>query len=163
MPIGDSKGAFYQDEFRQIADPWFIDPKMEGDESMVKTPNQVETNRQLDKAELDPTTGLGLDVSYKFSSSTSAPSDPIGDFLNEGPSQSYSGFRKAEVDDRRTQSLKEKDNAMVEDLQLPPISIGMENDIFSELSKALGTTQLDEMERNNIVAAVVRGMKKSKK
>lgn len=63
MPIGDSKGAFYEDEFRQVAAPWFIDPKMEGDEKSVVDPKSMQTNKQLDKAELDPTTGIGIEVS----------------------------------------------------------------------------------------------------
>lgn len=62
MPIGDSKGAFYEDEFRQVAAPWFIDPKMEGDEKMVVDPSVMQTNKKLDQAELEPSTGMGIEV-----------------------------------------------------------------------------------------------------
>lgn len=62
MPIGDSKGAFYEDEFRQVAAPWFIDPKMEGDEKMVVDPGVAQMNKELDTAELEPSTGMGIEV-----------------------------------------------------------------------------------------------------
>ena len=66
MPIGDSKGAFFEDEFRAEAHPWYIDPKdIEGDRKMEVAPKTVYTNKQLDQAELDPSTGTGIEVGLK--------------------------------------------------------------------------------------------------
>lgn len=64
MGIGTSLGAFYEDEHHYNSVLW--DPeRFQGDELMVKTPNQTMIDKQLDDAELDPTTGLGIEVSYK--------------------------------------------------------------------------------------------------
>ncbi len=58
MGIGDSKGAFYEDEFRQAAAPWFIDPKME------VSPDKMMQDKELDDVETQPSTGMGLEVDY---------------------------------------------------------------------------------------------------
>lgn len=47
MPIGTSHGAFHEDEFRLEAHPWFVDPK----DDMEKKPEDVDTDKQLDKVE----------------------------------------------------------------------------------------------------------------
>lgn len=63
MGIGTSKGAFYEDEFDYLRSVW--DDKY--DENVV-TPRDMQTNKQLDKAELDPTTGMGIEVGWKTAS-----------------------------------------------------------------------------------------------
>lgn len=64
-------------------------------------------------------------------------------------------------EDRREQSSKERDNDMVDDQQLPAdTSGGMNDDVFGKLSKDAGAYDLDVMERNNIVAAIIRGQRK---
>lgn len=64
MGIGTSLGAFYEDEHHYNSVLW--DPeRFQGDELMVKTPNQTMIDKQLDDAELDPSTGLGIEVGYK--------------------------------------------------------------------------------------------------
>ena len=60
MPIGDSKGAFYEDEFRQVAAPWFLSPEM--DRKMVVDPGKMMVDKELDKAELDPLYGIGIEI-----------------------------------------------------------------------------------------------------
>lgn len=81
MPLGDSKGAFYEDEFRMEAAPWFLDPKL--DAEMVVDPKTMQTNKQLDKAELEPSTGTGIEVNWltdMFGSKDAIktiPADPV--------------------------------------------------------------------------------------
>jgi hypothetical protein len=133
MSIGTSKGAFYEDEFRQVSAPWFIDPKMEGDEKMVVTPNQAETNKQLDDSELDPTTGMGIEVSF------------------------HEDFRKAvEIEDRRSEIPEWTMDRLMDPTPLDK-SVGGENRKFghgflsdikdpyfpSKLAKELGITDVD--------------------
>lgn len=62
------------------------------------------------------------------------------------------------VEDRTNQSSKEKDNSMVDDQQLPAWDIGMDKDVFSALSKAAGSKELDEMERDSIVRLLQKGL-----
>lgn len=48
---------------------------------------------------------------------------------------------------------------MVEDQQLPRGDYGdMDKDTFGKLNKALGSSELDAIERDNIVKAIQRGM-----
>lgn len=63
MAVGSSIGAYYDDEFHQAAAQW--DDKY--DDNIV-TPPQAQTNKQLDDAELNPSTGLGQEVAYKTAS-----------------------------------------------------------------------------------------------
>lgn len=60
MGIGTSKGAFYDDEFHYAQSQW--DPKYDNN---VITPEQQKTNKALDEAELDPSTGLGIEIGNK--------------------------------------------------------------------------------------------------
>lgn len=63
------------------------------------------------------------------------------------------------IEDRRDQGLKQADNQMVEDQQLPRGDYGdMDKDTFGKLNKALGSSELDAIERDNIVKAIQRGM-----
>jgi hypothetical protein len=66
MPIGDSKGAFFEDDFRAEAHPWWIDPKMEDVDNNTISPGQVETNKQLENVEL--TELGGIEAGYKVPS-----------------------------------------------------------------------------------------------
>lgn len=77
MGIGTSHGAFYDDEFHYESAKW--DDKYDDN---VVTPPQMNTNKSLDKSELDPTTGLGIEVGMKLSSGKNGPYDtplPAGD------------------------------------------------------------------------------------
>lgn len=60
MGIGTSKGAFYEDQFHYAQSQW--DPKYDDNEI---SPNKMQTDKKLDKSELDPSTGLGIEVGYK--------------------------------------------------------------------------------------------------
>lgn len=60
MGIGTSKGAYYDDEFHHAAAQW--DDKY--DENVIH-PNKMQVDRMLDDAELDPSTGMGIEVDYK--------------------------------------------------------------------------------------------------
>ena len=60
MAIGTSKGAFYEDQFHYAQSQW--DPKYDDNEV---SPNKMQTDKQLDKEELNPSTGLGIEVNYK--------------------------------------------------------------------------------------------------
>lgn len=67
MGIGTSLGAFYDDEFHYQQSQH--DPKrFDTNDENVVTPNQQGTNKALDDAELNPSTGMGLEVGYKTSS-----------------------------------------------------------------------------------------------
>jgi hypothetical protein len=57
MGIGTSMGAYYDDEFHHAAARW--DDKYDDN---VIAPNTLYTNRALESAELDPTTGMGIEV-----------------------------------------------------------------------------------------------------
>lgn len=63
MGIGTSKGAFYEDDFEYLRSQW--DRKYDTNDQNVIHPNQVEQGQQLDAAELDPTTGMGIDIGYR--------------------------------------------------------------------------------------------------
>lgn len=64
MGIGTSLGAFYEDDHHYNSSLW--DPeRYKGDELMVKTPDASNTDKQLDNAELNPSTGMGIEVAYK--------------------------------------------------------------------------------------------------
>lgn len=93
MAIGTSKGAFYEDEFHYETENWnsvknfnlnsdqnVLNPdtpdagtfsdnteRFTRDNNVV-TPPQMKMNQNLDNAELDPTTGLGIEVGYKTAS-----------------------------------------------------------------------------------------------
>jgi hypothetical protein len=60
MGIGLSNGAFYKDEMHYAASRW--DDRYDDN---VISPSEMDTNKQLDKQELDPSTGLGIEVNYK--------------------------------------------------------------------------------------------------
>jgi hypothetical protein len=63
MGIGTSLGMHFEDEHHYNSVLW--DPKrFQGDELMETTPNNMITNRQLDNAELDPSSGMGIEVKY---------------------------------------------------------------------------------------------------
>jgi len=57
MGIGTSKGAFYRDEGHYQASQW--DDKYDDN---VITPQDLKTRKDLDAAELNPTTGLGIEI-----------------------------------------------------------------------------------------------------
>jgi hypothetical protein len=57
MGIGTSMGAYYDDEFHHSAAQW--DNKY--DENVIH-PNKMQTDRLLDEVELDPSTGMGVEV-----------------------------------------------------------------------------------------------------
>lgn len=74
--------------------------------------------------------------------------------------EAYKDFRQAPIDDRRKQGLKERDNRMVEDAQLPidPDANSYANDIFGKLTEALGSRDLDHQEIERIVKIIQKGM-----
>jgi len=59
--IGTGMGHLFDDEFQAAAHPWYIRPE-DVDDTMIKTPNELNTDKALEGAELDPTTGLGIDI-----------------------------------------------------------------------------------------------------
>lgn len=63
MAIGTSQGAFYEDQFHYSQSQW--DPKYDDNEI---TPNKQRTDKALEGAEVDPSTGLGIDVAFKNAS-----------------------------------------------------------------------------------------------
>lgn len=75
MPIGDSKGAFYEDEFRHAAAPWFgtaddnvvspLEIVPGGVENNEVSPRTMMSNKELDQWEVEPSTGTGIEVSLK--------------------------------------------------------------------------------------------------
>lgn len=80
MPIGGSDGSFFDnkfDFFKQVR-PGEFAPSDDVDENMVKTPSEVMTGKKLDDAELDPSTGLGIDVAYRRP--LGSPTEPAGAF-----------------------------------------------------------------------------------
>lgn len=87
MPIGGSDGSFFDDRFsffKQVR-PGEWAPSDDVDENIVKTPSEVMTGKKLDDAELDPTTGLGLEVSYKPSTAVPIDSSRLTDIHRGGP------------------------------------------------------------------------------
>lgn len=76
MPIGTSSGEFYEDRFEYAVnrprvyitkDDSVVDPSDWTQDQNVVHPDKVETDKQLDRIETDPATGMGIDVSYKGS------------------------------------------------------------------------------------------------
>lgn len=61
MGIGTSKGAFYEDQFHYAQSQW--DPGKFDDNEI--TPNKQQTDKSLENAELNPSTGLGIEVGKK--------------------------------------------------------------------------------------------------
>src|SRR6266540_3224239 len=69
MPIGTSDGEYYDDHYdytvrRPVINPDVTPEFMTNDQNVV-TPNQVETNKQIDQAEQDPSTGTGIPIGLK--------------------------------------------------------------------------------------------------
>jgi hypothetical protein len=61
MGIGTSLGAFYDDEFHYQQSQY--DPKrFDTNDDNVVSPNKFQTDKTLDNAELDPSTGMGLEI-----------------------------------------------------------------------------------------------------
>lgn len=70
MPIGDSKGAFYEDEFHRAVENW---NSFNGDDRMVVTPNQSYQNKQLESQ--DYKVMGGIEIGYN----TPLPNGDTGD------------------------------------------------------------------------------------
>ena len=56
MTIGDSKGAFYDDEFHQVASDWIVPEDV--DDKMIVTPQIQQQNKQLEDVELKELGGI---------------------------------------------------------------------------------------------------------
>lgn len=92
MPVGLSDGSFHEDYTTMVAmsmkpltrviinKPDVIVPP-DVDSAMVVTPEENRTNRALDDAELDPTTGIGLEVGYRRP--LEGPTEPTGALKTE--------------------------------------------------------------------------------
>jgi hypothetical protein len=92
MPIGTSDGEYFDNKFEAmvgkfdpslkrvpiVKDPDIADVPVDGDYGMVVDPLVMQQNRQLDQIETDPTTGIGLDVSFKRP--LGSPTEPAGAF-----------------------------------------------------------------------------------
>jgi hypothetical protein len=87
MPIGTSLGAYFDDSFHHATAQW--DEKYDDN---VITPDQSNTNKQLNQSELDPSTGTGIEVGLKkvyiYGDTPStmplgSPTEPAGAFNGE--------------------------------------------------------------------------------
>lgn len=84
MGVGTSLGAYYDDEFHYSSAKW--DDKY--DDNII-TPSKSRTDAELSNAELDPTTGTGLEVSMgqmPFPDNRNPDSDFTSRFGNLPPS-----------------------------------------------------------------------------
>ncbi len=64
-----------------------------------------------------------------------------------------------EVEDRTNQTLKQRDNAMVDDQQLPPNGYGdWDKDTFGKLNKDAGSRELDKQYIDEITKRIERGI-----
>lgn len=81
MALGTSIGAHFEDAFdAQAGLPYVRDDN-------VVTPDKAETNKDLDKAELDPSTGLGIEIGYK------TMNDPLKKVYITGEDSSQTEFK----------------------------------------------------------------------
>lgn len=80
MPIGTSDGEYFDNHFEAmvgsgvtaglkripiVKDPEVIPGTDPGDYRMVRTPQEITRGRELDQTELDPSTGLGIEIGWK--------------------------------------------------------------------------------------------------
>lgn len=101
MPIGSSDGGWYENRFEAMVgsgataglkrvpvyknkDPEVFEGIDPGDDEMVVSPEKFTRGRELDQTEVDPSTGMGLDVSFRMP--LERPTEPAG-ALNEESSR----------------------------------------------------------------------------
>lgn len=108
MPVGLSDGTWHEDYTTMVAmampskplqrvvitKPDVVTPP-DIDQGMVVSPNEMRTNKELDAAELDPTTGLGLDISFK--TPLEGLTEPAGAFNSPGGGEIPGNTEKAEI------------------------------------------------------------------
>lgn len=111
MPVGLSDGSYHEDYTTMVAmaipkdltrvvitkdDPEVIPGTNPGDYGMVVHPNVMGLNQQMDQIELDPSSGLGVDISFKRG--LEASTEPTGEFNSLGGSQVPENSEKAEIE-----------------------------------------------------------------
>lgn len=80
MPVGLSNGNYYRDEMHFLSSQW--DDRYDDN---VVTPNKMQTDKQLDNSELDPSTGLGIEVAYKPTTAVPIDSSRLDEIHSGGP------------------------------------------------------------------------------
>lgn len=69
MPIGTSSGEYFEDQYDYVSRRPVInpdeDPRFMTNDWNVVTPQEVETNKQADQMEVDPSTGTGIPIGLK--------------------------------------------------------------------------------------------------
>lgn len=96
MPIGTSDGEYFDNQFEAmvgsgvtaglrripiVKDPEVIPGENPGDYGMVVNPNAMMLGKELDQIEVDPTTGLGLEVNSRMP--LGSPREPAGALKQE--------------------------------------------------------------------------------
>lgn len=96
MPIGTSDGEYFDNRFEAmvgsgvtaglkrvpiVKDPEVIPPPQNGDYGMVVNPNSMMLGKEMDQIEVDPSSGLGLEINSRMP--LGSPTEPAGALKQE--------------------------------------------------------------------------------
>jgi hypothetical protein len=140
MGIGTSMGAYYDDEFHHAAARW--DDKYDDN---VIDPSTMYTNKALDAAELDPTTGLGIEVGLKYEQ----PSNNVDDRRSDIPTWTMDRLMDPEPLDKSIGGTNRvRGHGFLSDIKDPYFP--------SQMAKDLGIDDMDKLTVEEIAAMTVK-------